>query len=102
MARQPRGRSSTEAADVRYTQTEAASTSLIHTRTDLELQINSYLILSNTLPRPASSSVRLRRWPPHRILRPSTRRRRRRRRFAEGRWHDGAEMRCGDRAKFSV
>ena len=42
-----------------------------YTHTDQELQINSYLILSNTLPRPASSSVRLllglvRRRPPRR------------------------------------
>ena len=41
-------------------------------------------ILSNTLPRPASSSVRLRRSLYLRILHPSTSRRRRRRRFAEG------------------
>ena len=56
------------------------------------LQQLDQFILSNTLPRPASSSVRLRRLPHLRILRLSTSRRRRRRRFAEGLWHHGPEM----------
>jgi len=40
-ARQPRGRSSTEAAEVRYTQTEAASPSRTHTPIKSFQQINS-------------------------------------------------------------
>ena len=58
------------------------------------LQQLDQFILSNTLPRPASSSVRLRRWPLLRPRRPVTSRRRRRRRFAEGLWRCGPKCEC--------
>ena len=70
-------------------------------------ELRAFAALGLGFLRPASSSVRLRRLPHVRILRPSASRRRRRRRFverfAEGLWHYGPDMcMCGNRAKVPV